>query len=282
MDLPAEIRDEIYLLCFQADPLVHFSRPKSPIESRIRKFIPSRSNTPSSTKHGLLLVNRSIYEGYKKVADRAAIPVFHITTFLDQTGHMSGKAYWVTRPRMKEWLTSCCIHIDLAHCKGLALYHVNQEIKSDFASFIWEYEKLNSVTLTIDSSACGKSGVTSLVEALNATKFSVFVTLLQHRPLETLCIRNDRAVQWHTRVGNQNGWWVKEWACSHNIDDNRYFGMDECFDSRRKSGKTTWYCEDLHYLKENLCDEKCDEQRERLDVNAARLNWLLDCRDVAD
>jgi hypothetical protein len=273
MDLPAEIRDEIYLLCFETNPILHFARPKSPAESRIKKLMSSRSSTPStSTKHSLLLVNHQIYQGYKDVADKAADPVFHVTTFRDEQEHMTGKAYWVTRPRMKDWLTSCRIHIDLAQCKGLELYHVYHEIKSDFASFIWEYENLNSVTLTIDCSARGKTGVTRLGEALDAIKISMFITLLQHRPLEAFCVRNGNAVQSHTRVDDQNGWWVEEWPCNDAVPGNGYVCSRNCSTVANK----TWYCEDLHCLKETPCNEKCEEQRKKLNVPAGTgLNWLL-------
>jgi hypothetical protein len=271
IDLPAEIRDEIYLYCFEENPVLQFARPQSPAESRIKKLISSRSSkTPIATKHGLLLVNRSISEGYINIVDKSAKPIFHVTTFLDDEEHMSGKAYWVTRPRMKEWLTSCSFHIDVSHCQGLGLYHVSHEIKSDFASFIWEYENLKSVNLTINSYPFPNKTMESR-EALGTIRAALFVTLMQHRPLERLCIRHGKAVQLHTRVAYQNGWWVKQWQCIHAVAKNGFVCEDGCGTGVVKK---TWYCEDLHHLKEALCTEKCEEQEKKLDVEAARSIWL--------
>lgn len=274
MDLPAEIRDEIYLLCFKTNPVLHFARPQSPAESRIKKLISSRtSKTPSTTNHGLLLLNRVVSEGYKNVADRAADPVFHVTTFLDEQEHMGGKAYWVTRPRMKEWLTSCRFHIDFDQCKDLELYHVQQDIKSDFASFIWEYENLKCVTLTIDCSAGCKSGVACLGKVFETIKNSMLVPLLQHRPLETLYVRNGTAVQMHTRVEDRNGWWVKDWHCVHPVTEDIYICSPEC---AQVVARKTWYCEDLHHLRESPCNEKCEEHLHKLRADEALSGRLLD------
>lgn len=254
MNLPAEIRDEIYLFCFQDNPIIHFCQPQ-PIESRIRKLITPRSNKPpTTTKHSLLLVNSIISEGYKNVADKVATPVFHMRTFLDDQEFMTGKAYWVTRPRMKERLTSCRIHINFSRCLGLDLYHVQQDIKSDFVSFIWEHENLRSVTLSISCSAGCKTNFESPEKAFNTIRDSIVIPLLQHRRLETLWVRNGTAVQQHTRAQDRFGWTVKEWHCPLHFKD--YASEEEC---ERKTERKTWYCEDLHHLKEAPCNDKCEE-----------------------
>ncbi|KAE9983965.1 hypothetical protein BLS_003370 [Venturia inaequalis] len=280
MDLPAEIRDEIYLYCFQENPEIHFSRPP-PIESRMKKLLlTARSNKPPTwTKHGLLLVNRVVSEGYKNVADKLATPVFHMTTFWDDQDHMTGKAYWVTSQRMKERLTSCRIHIDLAQCRGLDLYHVQQDIKSDLASFIWEHERLRSVILNIKCSGMCAKGFVSGAKAFDTVKKSIVVPLLQHRPLEGLLIRNGTAAQLHTRVQDRNGWIVMEWPVTMRCEDDAFWEnctFRECW-LVEKAQTVTWYCEDLHHLKEEAsCNDNCEDHLQILKLGETRLDRPLD------
>jgi hypothetical protein len=256
LDLPAELREKIYLLCFECNPTMHFGRNKGKEGRGLRKKMGLRSSRQS---HGLILVNKQISGEYAYAAQKLASCVFHVSTQKDAQGIICGSAYWYTTTRLKAFMRTCRLMIDLAQCPWIHHDPVIQDIDRDFKAFIWECELLEDVRLTIDISSFSQKLRVGEAEKLSLLIRSAFVpACLNHRPLKDLTVYElPTAIDKHERCGDW-GWNVERWNCGHFYED----GTNECMSSCRKKILHLWYCEDFHLLKGLPCNSSCERAQE--------------------
>jgi hypothetical protein len=262
LDLPAELRDEIYLQCFQFSPVMHFGRSKAK-ETRIRKKIMSLRSTTQN--HGLLLTNKQISREYAYIAQKAAMCVFHITTKQDTQGVVCGSAYWYTTPRVKAFMRTCRLAIDIGQCIGLIQDAVMQDIKRDFQAFIWECEVLEDVTLTIDSGSCYAANPAEAQTMSLSTRLVFIPACLRHRPLKLLTVFEvGAATDKHQRCSD-GGWSVERWNCDLASTNDTHICVGECLVNLQR----LWYCEDLHLLRGLQCNSNCEQAEESAAIAAS-------------
>jgi hypothetical protein len=240
---------------------MHFGRNKAK-ETRIRRKIMALRSTRQH--HGLLLTNKQISREYAYVAQKAAICVFHVTTGRDEEGVVWGSAYWYTTPRVKTFMRTCRLVIDVGQCVGLIHDAVVQDINWDFQAFLWECEVLEEVKLTIDPGSYYAANPDE-AQTLSLSTRLVFITAcLRHRPLKLLTICEvGTATDKHKR-NVAGGWSVERWECDIAPANDMHMCISGC-----QKLQHLWYCEDLHLLRGLQCGSSCEQTEENAAIAAS-------------
>jgi hypothetical protein len=261
LDLPAELRDEIYLCCFESTPTMHFGRNKVKENRSLRKIMAPRSIRQS---HGLLLTNKQISSEYLYVAQKLANCVFHVTTRKDENGFICGSAYWHATPRMKAYMRTCRLTIDMAQCIGIHHEAVMQDISRDFQAFIWECEVLEEVRLTIDQGSYYAANPAEAQTLSLSTRLVFIPACLRHRPLNVLTVCEvGMAIDKHQR-SSAGGWSVERWNCDIASANDIHMCVSGCQENLQQ----LWYCEDFHLLRGLPCNLSCEQAQESATTKA--------------